>query len=141
MENYDPQAIVVTFGPVLIRGYASGTFVKASQETDAFSDIVGNQGDVVRVRSRDNRGNVEITILASSVTNDQLSAIHLEDKEFGVLAKPLLIKDLKGTTLISAKDCYITKFPEVEYGDDGGNRTWMIRCASLNQYVGGKIDS
>ena len=139
MENYDPQAIVIDFGGILIRGTAKGSFVKVTQEADTFTDVVGNDGSVTRVRNRDERGNIVITIMAESVTNDQLSAVHLADKEFGLSTKGVLIKDLKGTTLVTAKDAWIMKFAEIEYGDDGGSREWTIRCAKLVQYVGGSL--
>lgn len=142
-NNYDPGRIIVTFRGILFQGVASGTFVNVERDTDTFSDEVGAYGDVVRVRSRDKRGTVKVTLLSSSLTNDALSVLHSRDEGNddggGLGYGSLLIKDLNGTTLVSAKNAWLMKPADLEYGDEGGQREWTLKCAELNMFVGGSV--
>ena len=139
MKQYDPKKIVATFRGILIQGYADGTFVTAERKEDAFDTSVGAGGDVTRVRNNDRTGLVTLTLQSESLTNDLLSANLLIDEESGLGIGALMVKDLNGTTLISAESAWIKKFPVGEYADDGGSREWVIECADLRMFVGGSL--
>ncbi len=139
MRNYDPGKIVVTFGGILIRGYAEGTFVTAERAEDGFELSVGAGGDVTRVRNRNRSGSVTLTLQAESPTNDLLSAMATADELSGTGTGALMIKDLNGTTLARAESAWIRKFANVEYSDTGSTREWAIDCAELELLVGGAI--
>jgi len=139
MRQYDPKKIVITFGGILIQGFAEGTFVNAERNEDAFEISVGAGGDVTRVRNQNKSGLVTLTLQAESPTNDLLSARHSVDEQFGTGAGALFIKDLNGTTLISAESAWIRKYPANEYGDAGSSREWMIECDSLEILAGGSL--
>jgi hypothetical protein len=141
-KNHDPKRYVVVFGGHQVQGYASGTFVQVARESDSFSDEVGAGGDVVRSRTHDKRGSVTITLQAASPSNDVLSAFVIAD-ELGVTVnagvKPLLVKDLNGTTVATAAEAWVQKPAEIEGAAEHTNREWVIRCAQLNINVGGSI--
>lgn len=130
-KQYDPGQIVVIFKGVQILGYASGTFVKASRTKETFAMSVGAGGDVVRVRSRDKTGSVAITIQAASPTNDVLTGFIASDEATGSGVGALLIKDLYGTTLITADKAWLEKPADGEYAADSPDREWTICCAEL----------
>lgn len=138
-KNYDPARVVVTFRGILIRGYAEGTFVSVSRETDTFSKSVGAQGDVTRVRSRNRSGRAAITLQQASPTNDELSAVALLDEETGLGYGPLLVKDLNGTTLASAEIAWLVKPADTGFADSAESREWAIDCEKVTMVVGGSL--
>jgi hypothetical protein len=138
-KNYDPGQIVVTFDGNPISGFADGTMVKCSRKSDTFTTNVGTQGDVARVRSQDKTGEVVITLQQVSETNDYLSGVLALDEKIGQSTGPILVKDLNGTTLISATIAWLKKPADTEFGKDLGPREWTFECAELKMLVGGSL--
>jgi len=138
-KNYDPTRVTVAFGAILIQGFNDGTMIKTSRNEDAYTVKVGGQGDVTRVRSRNKTGQITITLLAESPTNDLLTAQALIDEESGTAYAPIMVKDLNGTTLMVAENAWIMKMPEVEHATDASPREWVIECADLTMTVGGSV--
>ncbi len=139
VKTFDPGQVVISFGGVVLSGYADGTFIMVERSSDAFSKVVGAGGDVARVRNRDRSGRVTVTLMQTSLTNDRLSAIAAQDELAGTGVGPLLIKDLGGTTLISAQSCWIAKVPNQEFGKEFSNREWIFDTSDLEILVGGSL--
>lgn len=140
-KNFDPNLYVTTFAGILVRGYSADTFITAARNEDAYSEAVGAQGDVVRVRSNNKSGIVTLSLQAESPVNDLFSTRLALDEltPGGIATGALLIKNLQGTTVISAENAYLRKFADVEVGVDASNRSWVIACPVLNMYVGGSV--
>jgi len=136
-KNFDPGRISLTWNGVAIQGVGPSTFVKCVRNEDAFKQVVGAQGDVVDVRNRNRSGVVTFTILDASPSNDALTQLALQDEINGLGVGALMIKDLNGTTLVKCANARIKKFPDVEFGADGGTNEWAIQCAELEFFVGG----
>jgi hypothetical protein len=140
-KNYDPGRVVVVVNGVQIQGFGEGTFVKVSRKTPSFSTKVGAGGDVVRTKSRDRRGTIEITLMQSSPSNDYLSGLcvtdELVDQGVGAVG-PALVKELNGTTVMGGTSSWVTQPADAEYAADSGMRTWVIEVATLAPaFVGG----
>lgn len=138
-KNYDPGTIAVTFKGIPMLGVMDGTFVTVERNEDAFSVAVGAAGDVARVRNRDKTGMVTVTLQQGSPINDLLTAQALLDEVSGLGFGPLMVKDLRGTTLVLAPIAWIKKMPTVEFGDELSGREWVFECASLEIKAGGAI--
>ncbi len=80
-----------------------------------------------------------LIVKAESPINDLLSAAALEDELFGTGYGYLFIKNLIGTTLISAPIAWIKKLPTTEYAMEATGREWVIDCESLEMFVGGSV--
>jgi hypothetical protein len=93
----------------------------------------------VRVRKRRRDGSAIITLLEASPTNDLFSAILAEDEQFGTGIRPFMMKDLSGTTLVSAPAAWLQGWPEVGRGASAGTVEWTIECAKLIKLVGGQV--
>lgn len=144
MKNYDPGLVIATFKGVVFQGFASGTTISAERTTDTFTSEVGNQGDVVRSRSRDRRGRVTFTLQSASPTNALLAGFVASIEESDgidptVDVGPLLIKDLNGATLITAREAWIVRPANVTYADVHSPREWVIEAANLKILGGGAI--
>src|SRR6266542_6710266 len=138
-KTHDPNSIIIAIGPWLVTGYAKGTFVKVSRETDTFTDYAGADGEVTRARQRDRRGTIELVLTQSSPTNDYLSALARQDEQSGTAIVPVLVKDANGTTIHSAGEAWVKKPAESEYGEEVSTRTWTIRLAKLTMFNGGSV--
>ena len=140
VRNFDPGALITTIGAFpLTSGFAPGTFIKVSRMNDTFKSEAGAQGDVVRTRSRDRRGTVELTLLRTAQANDYLSGLAAADEQFGTGIRPLTMKDLNGTTVVFGAECWLKKVADVEESVDGSTRTWTFECAAIEIFVGGNL--
>jgi hypothetical protein len=138
---YDSNQVQVAFAGVPVQGYADGDFLTISWETDAFSDVVGTDGEVSRSKTNDRRATVEIILMNTSPTNDLLQAIHLADLigPGGAGVGALLVTDLNGTSLYTAGNAWISKAPDVTYGREANERTWTLRVDKLIAFTGGNL--
>lgn len=131
MKTYDPSKVVMTFLGNPITGYADGSFIKAGRNEDTFKLTVGSSGEGCRTRSTNRSGKVTLTLMQSSAANDLLSAAHRLDELVGTGVGALLIKDLNGTALVEAPNCWITKPADMEFAKEVGNREWILECEAM----------
>lgn len=138
---YDSSQVQVAFAGIPVQGYADGDFLAISWETDAFTDVVGTDGDVSRSKTNDRRATVEITLMSTSPTNDLFSALHIADLNApgGAGVGALLITDLNGTSLYTAGNAWISKAPDVTYGREANERVWTLRVDNLRAFTGGNL--
>ena len=131
---YDPQSVIVTFGPNTIKGFAKDSMVEAERNVDSFTTVVGVDGEGTRTRSANKSGKVTIKLMKTSSSNAVLSAIsqahELSPAGLGVL--PLMIKDGLGNSLCFAAEAWVVKPPKVDYGAEVAERDWVFETASLN---------
>src|SRR4029077_13060282 len=134
-KTYDPGRIVIVVNGILIEGIADGTFVKISRMTPSFSSKAGAGGAVIRTKSRDKRGKIELTLLPSSPSNDRLSALVTADEnvDAGVGAVgPSLVKELNGTTICAGGKSWVTQPSDDDDGGNPVNRSCTIEIAELS---------
>lgn len=138
-NNYDPKKVICSFAGIELLGYAEGTFVSAERQEDAYELSVGSAGDVTRVKNNNRTGTITVTLQHASPTNDRLSSQYATDELSGLATGSFIIKDLLGTTLVTAPQAWIKKLPTVEYGDTGPTREWTFDCSELIVFVGGQV--
>jgi hypothetical protein len=137
MKTFSPADVVVNFHGFELSGYADGTFVSAKMDNDAFSDVAGADGEVARAASADERGEIVVTVLQTSASNDMLAAEHAKDTLGKTNTGPVFVKDLYGTTKIQGAEAWIKKVADVTLGKDLEAREWTIRVAHMRMNVGG----
>lgn len=137
--NYSPDDIDVILGSIEVMGYGPDTFVNASREVQTFTKQVGADGMVTRTRSLNKSGQVTITLVNASPTNARFSALHNLDEETGRFAKPLMIKDRNGTTLLTAANAWLVKPADFERGRESGECQWIIEVDRLVGTLGGQL--
>lgn len=139
VRTYDPKKIIMTFGTIIITGYAEGTFVTIAGNGDKFEKSRGADGTVDRINKNNKDYAVTITIKQTSLTNDLLSAVLVADQELNTGVLPITVKDLNGTTLFLATQAWIAKDPDDEYSDSLGNREWRIDTGIATKFTGGNL--
>ena len=137
VKTFDPKMVVITFGAIPISGYAEGTFVSVNRSGDAFAKRKGAGGDVERINKNQGDFEVTVTLLQTTPTNKELSAVLAADQVTNAGVFPLTIKDLLGETLFFAPQAWIRKDPEWEDGDDLNSRAWTFDTGIGSNFVGG----
>jgi hypothetical protein len=139
MHTYSADEVIVTFGPVILSGFADGTFISVEQNEDAFTLMVGADGDSCRAKSNNRSGRMTATLLQSSAVNDLLSAIYNVDinSPSGDGINPLLVKDNTGRTLHAAEKAWITKIPNTTFARETESREWVFETDNMQFFLGG----
>ena len=132
LGTFDFKKLSVIFGVTQLSGFADGDAVDLEEDADAFNSMSGADGFVDRVKNNANFLKITFRLRQTSPTNQLLSALHNADRVGGITL-PLLIKDRSGTTLVTAAQAWIVKFPKAAYGNQVQTREWMIRTGS--QYI------
>lgn len=137
LKTFVPADVVVNFHGIDLSGFADGTFVESRMDSDAFSDVCGADGEVARSASADERGEITVTLLQTSQSNDLLTAEHAKDTATKKNTGPVFVKDLNGTTKIQGSEAWIKKVADVTLGKEIEARQWTFRVAKMRQNVGG----
>jgi len=139
VRTYDPKKIVIIFGPVIVTGFAEGTFVSIAQNGDGFEKVRGADGGVDRVNKNAKDYAVSITLKRTSLTNDELSAIAIIDQNTNAGKYPLMVKDLQGTSIFAAPQAWIAKPPDSEEADSLPSREWRFDTGIAANFIGGNL--
>lgn len=138
LTQYSPDQITIAIGAIRVDGFADGTFVALEQETPTFSKVTGADGKTTRVKSLNRSGQVTITLMQTSLSNDFLSALHIVDRDTpGGATVPMFIRDRGGRSLFTAAQCWISTPPKPEYSRDNSTREWVIEFAKVERNDGG----
>jgi hypothetical protein len=137
LYTVDPKKIILTFGVTPIAGFADGTFVDIERNEDMFSEVIGADGEVTRVKSNNRTGTATFTLLQTSPSNDKLTAYALVDEQTGLGVQPFGASDLLGTTAVFSAMGYIKRIAKVEESKSATNREWKIFLTDLSIFVGG----
>lgn len=135
--TYDPKNVSCIIGGKTMHGFADGTFIKFGRKEPAFSLKVGVDSEGTRAKSNNKSGFIEITLMQSSASNDDLSAFGLADELSSTGAVPGLIRDNSGRTLATCLTCWMEKWPDVEEGKEVTTRTWRFETDELDIFIGG----
>lgn len=137
VRTYDPKKVIITFGAVVLTGYAEGTFVTIARSGDLFEKTKGADGGVDRVNKNAFDYAVTATIRQTSPTNAVLSAIAAADQISNAGVLPLVVRDLNGTTLFTAAQAWIAKDPDDEFSDTISDREWRFDTGPAAKLTGG----
>lgn len=137
VKTYDPKQVSVIFAGKIISGFADGTFVKAERNEQTWNLKVGVDGEGARAKSNNKSGKVEITLLQSSQSNDDLSALAALDELSNNGVGAVVVIDKSGRTVCAAATGWVQKPAPVEDGKEIQNRVWVIETDELDIFVGG----
>ena len=136
-KQFDPSKVSIIVGPQPIGGFAKGTFINVERSSHLWSKEVGADGEVSRTKSSDKSGRITLKLMASSASNDYLSALNLLDELSNGGMFPVIVKDNSGTSLYAAAEAWIEKAPNAEFSKELTEREWVIDCAILESFSGG----
>jgi len=137
VHSYSPDKVVVNVGGRDISGFADETFVKVERNSEAFTLVVGSDGEATRVKSLNRSGKITITLQQSALSNDYLSSLATQDELTSDAVVPSLVKEVTGLTIAQASKSWVVKKAPIEYGTQSGNREWVLETHDLAIDVAG----
>lgn len=137
VRTFDPKSVIIAIGGVPMSGFADGTFLEITADTQQFTKVIGADGYATRVKTNNYGGVMTLTLSQSSPSNDVLSALLTADRVSNAGVVPILIKDLSGTTIIFSASGWIQQFPDVAFGNTINNRAWSFDLAEMDMFIGG----
>ena len=140
VKTYNPKDIVITFGGYPLTGFADGTFLMVAPKNDRFTPVSGADGEAARAKSNDKTYEVTLTLLQTSLSNNYLSGILALDDISNEGKLPLLITDVRGTTLFSFLQAWIRIPPTSEFSKEISNREWIFDTGQADvENIGGNL--
>lgn len=108
-------------------------------QNEAFTLVRGVDGQFTRTLQPGQWARWTIKLMSSSKANDFLSALHNADllTPGGAGVVPCACNDRNGTGIMSAPECYVEKFPDVNHGNKAEPREWSIIVVNYKMFVGG----
>jgi len=137
VKTFDPKQVIVNIGLQQIGGFADGEFINVSRDEDSFTKVSGADGEVSRSKSNNKMGELTLTLLQTSSSNDILSGFMLADELGNSGIFSVFIKDALGLSTIFAAEGWIKKAPDTTFDKELGNREWVIDLANFDVFVGG----
>ena len=128
LKTYDPKKVLISLGGHSVTGLSDSTFVSIEANGDGITKKVGCDGEVVRSIDPDATAKVTLTLLMQSPTIAWAQQMYDRDRVTGDGTFSILIKDLKGGLVFSARDAWIVKPPSREFGKDMPDREIEIDC-------------
>ena len=142
MKNaVDPFQNIITVGPFRIGGFAEGTYIEVDRNVDAFTEVVGADGEFARAYQRNRSGTITLTLLQSSQSNRILDTFRLADEVSRAGVFPFLAKDLSsGLSLVFGAKTYVKKAPKQGWSQNVETRVWTLVCTDLDIKIEGSDD-
>lgn len=136
--NYAPNDVTITVaGLYSVTGFAEGTFVRITKDTQQITTTRAMDGTMSRVKSPDTGWKVEVTLAQSSSANDIFSTLWNVDKVTGMGKFPLMIKDGSGSTMFMAATAWIEELPDIVFSNQLETRTWRFGATDVIVNIGG----
>lgn len=120
-----------------INGFAPDTHIEAEFNEDHSTPVVGNDGTTARALNANHSGTVRLRLLATSPSNQTLSALANKDKIDGSGVGPILIKDNSGESLAAGTGAFILKAPMLSLGSEVAVNEWTFYVGDLLIYHAG----
>lgn len=138
-KQYNPKLVAANWNLIPFDGAMDGEFYTLEYDEDAVTKHVGSQGDVTAVVNANAGASFTAILIPGSPTNNKLSALVANARRGTLPTGVFTLKDLNGTTLITAKDAWIKKWPKLGYAKDLSPREWVIDLAEVQvSIIGGQ---
>jgi hypothetical protein len=132
MTSYDPKRVGVSFGPLPILGYASGSMIEVTMLGDGTRAAVGTQGEAVLVDNHNQSAEVKVRLMATGLGRNTLHFLRAH-MIAGNPALPLMLNSLDTGEKIGGGVAKLKNYPDASLGDDAPIREVTFVVARLDQ--------
>ena len=123
----------------VISGYSEDAMVGIARNSPTFEMFVSADNQSTRVYKANTSATVTLTLNQTSVSNDVLSQLYLNDKasrnSTGLFEVQIL--DMSGRSRYTSKQAFIAVVPDSSFSNSVQTREWQIFCDSLDTIIGG----
>lgn len=140
VKTYNPKKNIVIFGGRQLTGFSDKDIISIKPNGDGIKRYVGADGEVGRALDPDDTYEIELSLAGTSSSNDYLSNCYNNDKKTGNGMKPLIIKDLGGSTMFFAKQAWVKKIADGKRGKEIDTNKWILNTGAIDAPVLGGND-
>lgn len=140
IATWDASQLAMSFGNILIDGgFGENSIAKFEPEDTYWGVHKGGDGSITRYKKLTKVGKLTITHGQSSILNDLMSAQMQADHATpgGAGLSAFQLKDLNGTTLVTAAHAFIEGPPSAEWAPEVKEREWVIILMDAVPFYGG----
>lgn len=140
VTTYDPTKLSVIVGGVIVSGFIDGDFITAKRDEDLYMKRVGADGQVARARNANKSGTIEIKLLQGSPAVTELSALVALDNfmfDGDILIPIAIVSPGDGAELVASTQSWLKSPPEMSFGKEIGERSFVFDCADLKLSLAG----
>lgn len=136
--TYSPEDVTITIGGFYsIQGIPEGTFVSVKKDYPSMTLTRSTDGVGARTKVINSSYTIELTLMASSASNDTLTRLWQWDELTNVGKFPLLVKDTRGSGYFFSAETWIEETPDLTYSETVGSYTWILRSNKGAIHIGG----
>ena len=133
VSTWDFKKLIFTVAGQTMSGFSGDISIEHGSGEDQVTKVKSTDGaSTALVFINDDSGSVTFELMASSASNDMLSALWA-----GKIVGPLLIRDTNGRTVLEAPSAAVAKLPTVTYGAEMSGREWKLVYADAKFVIGG----
>lgn len=126
---------VLTYSPadvkIILCGYTLTGVVSVTLKWKGAKPIRvvrGLNGQHTRVLNKDLYATVELEILQTSITNDILTSILVQDRRTQSARAEFSVTDTRGSTMYQSTNAFLSAYPDIGLSGELQTRTWGIEC-------------
>lgn len=131
--TYNMNEIEFSVAGIPIQGGGENDFLSIERDEDAFTKVIGADGEAVRSKTNNLGGRVMLTLRVTSPINGILQGMALIDEETGAVVVPLNILVPANGLEIFAEESWLLRMPNIPLGKTVGEVQWTFDCAALRQ--------
>lgn len=135
MSNFDPKLVNMTWGPLLLDGYAQGEMISVSFQGDGNKAEVGTGGEAVTIVSHDDRAEITVRLLRTGAGRNTLSALLSSYNVARGLALPLGIASIDTGEVMASGRAVLKKPPDLAYSNEAPVAEVVFVCERLTYQV------
>lgn len=139
-STWDASQLALTFGNILVdSGFGEGSICKVTTDQPRWGVHKGADGSMTRYKILAKMAKCAITMSQASIINDLFSAQYITDHATpgGAGMSSFLLKDLGGTTVVTAAHAFIEGPPEGEWSTEVKEREWSLVLLDAEIFFGG----
>lgn len=139
---YSPADIIINIGGVVtVGGFMDGTFLEINKDLKSYQSRRTPDGTTARLYIKDRTYSIKFILAQSSESNDLLTKIQQIDEITQLAYFPLIIKDIRGSSLVFSPTAWIESLPNQTFGTGIESRVWEIKATDVTVTVGGNEDT
>lgn len=130
-KTYDLKRVLMTVNGVPVSGFDEGEAVTVEFNEDAWKMKVGADGEAVRSKTNNRSGKLTFNVLYSSSANNIFESLRLADELTNSGQAAIYLKDLASGTEVFAARAWVTKSPNITFGQEAGAREWVFETGEM----------
>jgi hypothetical protein len=130
LKTYDSKLIVITFGPLIISGYAEDSIATLTPESEIFTAKVGADGQTTRSRSNNDNYKCSLRLMQTSDSQSQIQALTLRNSILSGITWPFKLISPTTRELYESSNAYLERNPDAEFGREAGEREYTFYLPS-----------